>query len=250
MQTADFTDKTAIVTGASEGIGYALAKGLVDAGARVLLVARREEKVRQATEELGERASWLAADVSAENAGEQIVAAAIARFGGLDYLVNNAGLNLPAAIGDYNVTDLRRMIDLNLIGTMMLTQAAVPHLAKRKGAAVLNISSVGGRKVVAGNGPYSATKTAINFLTGTWAVELAGQGIRVNGISPASTETPQFAKVADSIEGFRELAVGMHHIRRMCAPEELVPPALLLLSGELGGFITGSVLDVDGGAHI
>lgn len=249
MKIADFSDKVAIVTGASEGIGYALAKGLVDAGARVLLVARRTEPLQKAAEQMGERACWFATDVSAENAGEEVVAAAIEHFGGLDYLVNNAGLNLPAAIGDYTFTGWHRMIDLNLIGTAMLTQAAVSHLATRKGA-ILNVSSAGSRKVIPGNGPYSATKVALNFLTATWAAELADRGIRVNGISPASTETPQFRKVADSIEGFRDMAVQLHHIRRMCAPEELVPPALLLLSDEVGGFITGTVLDVDGGVHI
>ena len=246
----DFSGRKAIVTGSSEGIGRAIAQGLIDAGAEVLLVARREDLLQEAAQAMGGKAGWIAIDMSRDGAAEQIVAAAVDRFGGLDYLVNNAGLNIPGAIGGYNSADFRRMLDLNLIGTAMVTQAAVPHLARRPGAAILNISSAAGRKVFPGNGLYSATKVAINMLTEMWAAELAERGIRVNAICPASTETPQFRKVAATIEGSREHAIQLQHIHRMCAPEELVPPALMLLSDRLGGFITGTVMDVDGGVHI
>ncbi|HKQ83087.1 MAG TPA: SDR family oxidoreductase [Steroidobacteraceae bacterium] len=249
MQT-EFIGKSAIVTGSSEGIGFALAKGLVDAGARVLLVARREDVVRKAAEGLGPNAAWIAVDLTEEGAEEKVVRAAIDRHGGIDYLVNNAGLNLPAFIGDYRASDFRRMVDLNMVSTTMLTQAAVPYLAAGDGSAILNISTGGSRKATIGNGLYSATKIAINYLTEVWALELADRGIRVNCICPGGTETPQFCKVADSIEGYREMVIGVTPVKRMCAPEELVHSAFLLLSKRTGGFITGAILDADGGYHI
>jgi NAD(P)-dependent dehydrogenase (short-subunit alcohol dehydrogenase family) len=246
----EFFGKSAIVTGSSEGIGLSLAKGLVEAGARVLLVARREDVVRQAAEELGQNAAWIAIDMTEEGAEDKVVRAAADCHGGIDYLVNNAGLNLPGSLGEYSPSDFRSMIDLNMVSTAMLTQAAVPYLAARDGAAILNVSTVGSRKATAGNGLYSATKIAINYLTEVWALELADRGIRVNCICPGGTETPQFRKVADSIEGYREMAIGLSLVKRICAPEELVHPALMLLSNRTGGFITGSILDIGGGYHI
>ncbi|HKX23187.1 MAG TPA: SDR family oxidoreductase [Rhizorhapis sp.] len=249
MET-EFAGKSAILTGSSEGIGYALAKGLVDAGARVLLVARREDILRSAAEKLGPNAAWLAADLTEEGAEDKVVQAAVDRHGGIDYLVNNAGLNVPAFIGEYTASDFRRMVELNMVSTAMLTQAAVPHLAAGDGSAILNISTGGSRKATIGNGLYSATKAGINYLTEVWALELAGRGIRVNCICPGGTETPQFRKVADSIEGYRQMVIDVTPVKRMCAPEELVHSALLLLSKRMGGFITGAILDADGGYHM
>lgn len=246
----DFSGRAAIVTGSSEGIGRALAQGLIDAGAHVLLVARREELLREAAQAMGDKAEWIAIDVTADGAPERIIAAAVDRFGKLDYLVNNTGLNIPGTMGNYSEADFRGMLDLNLISMVMMTQAAVPHLAERPGAAILNISSAAGRKIIPGNGLYGATKVAINYLTEMWAAELADRDIRVNAICPAATETPQARKVAAAIEGAREQALQLQYIHRMCEPEELVPPALMLLSDRLGGFITGTVMDVDAGIHI
>lgn len=248
MET-EFVGKSAIVTGSSEGIGFALAKGLVDAGARVLLVARREDVVRTAAEGLGPNAAWIAVDLAEQGAEDEVVRTAVDRHGGIDYLVNNAGINLPGFIGEYTASDFRRMIDLNLVGAAMLTQAATPYLAAGDGSAILNISTGGSRKATVGNGLYSATKAAINYLTEVWARELADRGIRVNCICPGGTETPAFRRVADSIAGYREMVIEITPMKRMCAPEELVHSALLLLSNRTGGFITGAILDADGGYH-
>lgn len=245
----EFIAKSAVVTGSSEGIGFALAKGLVDAGARVLLVARRENVVRKAAEGLGPNASWIAVDLTEEGAEDKVIRAAVDRHGGIDYLVNNAAINLPGFIGEYTANDFKRMATLNVLSAVLLTQAAVPHLAVGDGSAILNISTGASRKATVGNGLYGATKIAINYLTQVWARELADRGIRVNCMCPGGTETPAFQKVANSIEGYREAVISMTPIRRMCAPEELVHSALLLLSNRTGGFITGAILDADGGYH-
>ncbi|HKP79457.1 MAG TPA: SDR family oxidoreductase, partial [Phenylobacterium sp.] len=131
MRVDGFSHRTAIVTGSSEGLGFTLARALVDQGANVLLVARREELVRQAAEALGPTAAWISIDLTDEGAAQRIVEKAVATFGGVDFLVNNAGVNLLGVPGETRPSDMRRMMELNLIAPCLLMQAALPHLAAR-----------------------------------------------------------------------------------------------------------------------
>lgn len=245
-----FSGKVAIVSGASEGIGYAIAAALVENGAKVLLAARREALLRRAAETLGPNAAWISIDLTAEGAAQEIVERAVSTFGGIDFLVNNAGVNLLGTLESTSLTDMRRMAELNLFTPWLLAQAALPHLSQRPGAAVLNVSTAGSRKATLGEGFYGATKAGLNYLTKLWALELAGCGIRVNAISPGGTDTPQFNKAAAMIEGAREMVMEAHLIKRIAAPEELLGAALLLLSPVAGSFMTGSLIDVDGGYHV
>ena len=250
MRVDGFSHRTAIVTGSSEGLGFTLARALVDQGANVLLVARREELVRQAAEALGPTAAWISIDLTDEGAAQRIVEKAVATFGGVDFLVNNAGVNLLGVPGETRPSDMRRMMELNLIAPCLLMQAALPHLAARPGAAILNISTAGSRKATPGEGFYGATKAGLNYLTSLWAIELASRGVRVNAIAPGCMETPQFNRAAAGIEGAREMVANLHLIKRIANPEELIGAALLLLSPVSGSFMTGAIIDVDGGYHV
>ena len=245
-----FSGKVAIVSGASEGIGHAIATALVENGAKVLLVARREALLRRVADKLGPNAAWISIDLTAERAAQEIVGCAVSTFGGIDFLVNNAGVNVLGTLESTSLPEMRQMAELNLFAPWLLTQAALPHLSQRPGAAVLNVSTAGSRKATLGEGFYGATKAGLNYLTKLWALELAGRGIRVNAISPGGTDTPQFNKAAAMLPGAREMVIEAHLIKRIAAPEELLGAALLLLSPAAGSFMTGSLIDVDGGYQV
>ncbi|HJQ17427.1 MAG TPA: SDR family oxidoreductase [Allosphingosinicella sp.] len=245
-----FSGRVAIVTGSSEGIGFSIAKALAENGANILLVARREGLLRQAAETLGPAAAWISADLTEEGAAQKIVEKAVSTFGGIDFLVNNAGVNRLGLLGETVPSDMRQMMELNLIAPYLMTQAALPHLAARPGAAILNVSTAGSRKPTPGEGFYCATKAGLNYLTNLWAIELADRGIRVNAIAPSGMDTPQFNKVAATIEGAREMVANLHLIKRIGNPEELIGAVLLLLSPVAGSFMTGAIVDVDGGYHV
>ena len=140
-----FSGRVAIVTGSSEGIGFSIAKALAENGANILLVARREGLLRQAAETLGPAAAWISADLTEEGAAQKIVEKAVSTFGGIDFLVNNAGVNRLGLLGETVPSDMRQMMELNLIAPYLMTQAALPYLAARPGAAILNVSTAGSR---------------------------------------------------------------------------------------------------------
>lgn len=246
-----FSGKVAIVTGSSEGIGYSIAKALIVNGAKVLLVARRESVLAAAAETLGPNASWLSIDITQPYAPQQIVEKAAADHGGIDILVNSAGVNLLGSLESTSLAEMQQMTALNLFAPWLMTQAALPYLVARQGAAVLNVSSAGSRKATLSEGFYAATKAALNYLTKVWALELADRGIRVNAIAPGGSDTPQFNRAASSIPGAREMVMNAHLIKRLANPDEdLTGAALLLLSSVAGSFMTGSLIEVDGGYHI
>jgi NAD(P)-dependent dehydrogenase (short-subunit alcohol dehydrogenase family) len=245
-----FQGTSALVTGASEGIGFAIAQGLVREGARVVLVARREDKLAEAVRTLGQGASYVAGDVADPATATRAVAEAVARHGGLDLLVNNAGILLPGTLSTYAAEDVDRMLALNLRGTFAFTQAAVKPLTGRKGAAILLISSTARRVHIPGTSMYGATKSALVYLAQSWAIELAPAGIRINSICPGITDTPALraaaAVIPNLIEGQLERAL----IKRVASPEEVAAVALTLLDERASGFVTGANWDIDGGSYL
>jgi 3-oxoacyl-[acyl-carrier protein] reductase len=242
-----FAGKSALVTGGSEGIGFAIAAGLVQEGARVVLVARREDKLEEAVRTLGAHASYVVGDVASQETAERAVAAAVSRHGSLDLLVNNAGILRPGAIGTLSLEDVDTMFAVNVRGAVAFTNAAVTALSGRKGAAILLISSSAGRHPMPYLSIYGATKAALQHLVQTWAIELAGRGIRVNGLRPGATRTPAFHAAAQAIPGFEQTTLGNNLIKRVATSEELARHALTLLDEKEGGFVTGALWDVDGG---
>jgi NAD(P)-dependent dehydrogenase (short-subunit alcohol dehydrogenase family) len=245
-----FQGKSALVTGSSEGIGYAIAAGLVAQGARVMLNGRREDKLAEAARALGSAASYVVGDVSDPAAAPRIVDETVARQGGLDLLVNNVGVLFAGMVGGLDLDGVQRMMSVNLTGTILMTDAAVRVMRGRPGAAILLISSQAAFNLVPGITVYGATKAAIEYLARGWAVELAPAGIRVNCLRPGGTDTPAFRTGEAYMPGMREQFIKGSLIKRIATPEDMVAPALLLLDEKDGAFITGSIMTVDGGCTL
>jgi NADP-dependent 3-hydroxy acid dehydrogenase YdfG len=191
--------KVAVITGASSGIGEAAARLLVAEGVRVVLVARRRERIDALAEELGEAALALTADVGNAAQVAAVFGEVQQRFGGLDLLFNNAGLGVNAPFEKSDPADWTRMIDVNLYGVLHCTQAAIPLLRGRPGAMICSVSSVGGRYGVANWSVYSATKFAVVGFHDALRKELGDEGIRVAVIEPGAARTEFGANVAEAM---------------------------------------------------
>lgn len=242
-----FKGKSVIVTGGSEGIGFGIAAALVREGARVVLVARREDKLAQAAGVLGEAASYVVGDAGSFAVAEQAVQTAVARHGGLDLLVNNAGLLLPGMVATQSLDDVEVMFSVNLRSAIVFVRAAIDAMRGRRGAAILNISSASGHIPSAGTGVYGAFKAGLNHLTKVWAIELAPLGIRVNGLSPGPVDTPALAQVTSIIPDLPAKSAQSTLLKRIARVEEIARPALCLLDERDGAFVNGTIWNVDGG---
>ncbi|MBT2510553.1 SDR family oxidoreductase [Streptomyces sp. ISL-98] len=239
--------KVALVTGASEGIGYAIAETLVAAGAHVVLTARREGPLAAAAGKLGPSAAWIAGDMAEADTAERAVEHTVGLHGGLDLLVCNAGILIPGALAEQPMSEADRVIAVNLRATIAMMQAAVPAMAARPDASAVVISSSIGRLPTAGMGVYGATKAALHYLVPTWAIELAPQDIRVNAVCAGITETPGLQVGAQHIPGLRQAVVATNLIKRIATADEIAKPVVTLLDSAVSGYVTGSVWDIDGG---
>lgn len=204
MKMQDLGGKVAVITGASSGIGEAAARLLVAEGVKVILVARRRERIAALAEELGEGALALTGDV-----GDSAQVAAIFdqvrdQFGGLDLLFNNAGLGVNARFEHSDPNDWKRMIDVNLYGVLHCTQAAIPLMRGRPGAMISSVSSVGGRYGVESWSVYSATKFAVVGFHDALRKELGNEGIRVSVIEPGAVWTEFGHNVSEALQARRE----------------------------------------------
>ncbi len=237
--------KTAIVTGASGGIGRAVAKAFIDHDYNVVLTGTSEDKLKSAHVAMGSPAHALAvvADVSSAADRARLVDSALSRFGRIDVLVNNAGVFEPRPFLEVDEAHLDRFLNVNLKGTFFLTQAVIPHLMAVGGGAVINVGTVLVDHAIAGvptTAPI-ASKGAIHALTGQLAAEFGKDNIRVNTIAPGIIRTSLHAR--NGIEDADGLA-GLHLLERIGEPDEIANAALLLATSD---FITGTILKVDGG---
>lgn len=244
-------DKVIIVTGASQGIGFALAKGCAEEGATVIMVARRKEKLDAAAQEL--RALGLDChakqlDVTDEARISEVFDEIVREFGRIDGLINNAGLTSKVKFLDSTLEDYTAVLDSNLKSTYMCSKkAAALMLPNRKGA-IVNISSVAARNGggLMSTSLYSAAKGGIISFSKGIARELAPLGIRVNVLAPACIDTPATTVGRDPAEYQESIRkIPMH---RRGSVDDVVAPAVLLLS-DSAGFITGSTIDVNGGVY-
>lgn len=242
-------DRTALITGASKGIGRAIAQGFARAGADLFICARNEPPLAEAAEALrsttGRRVEYLAADMSRREDVLRLAQTALERVGRVDILVNNAGWNIPQPIDQIRDEDWNYLVELNLSSAMALTRALAPGMKARRWGRVIHISSIMGLASTPERSGYSATKAALIGLTQASALDLGPFGITVNSIAPGPIAT-EMPKSILSRQQWDTLAARTA-LGRWGKPEELVGPALLLAS-EAGSFITGSVLVVDGGA--
>jgi 3-oxoacyl-[acyl-carrier protein] reductase len=243
-----FAGKTAIVTGASRGIGLGIAQRLVADGAQVVVTARKKEALDEAVEELGGSANALGVAGKADDPGHQddAIRQALETFGRIDFLVNNAGVN--PTYGPMVELDLgaaRKVVEVNCLAAVSWVQKVHAAWMKERGGAIVNVSSVSSVRPAPMIGFYGASKTMLNSITELLAVEL-GPDIRVNGVAPAVVKT-RFA--AALYEGREEQLQQDYPLKRLGVPEDIGSVVAFLLS-EDAGWLTGQTLVVDGGATL
>lgn len=242
-----FNDKTALVTGAGSGIGAAIAMALATSGARVAVQDIALDKAQAVAATIianGGAALALAGDVSDAAVVEGLVAQTVAWGGGLNLLVNNAGIGGPSApTGEYPLDGWEKVIGVNLNGVFYGLRFGIPAMLAAGGGAIVNIASILGTVGFANAPAYVAAKHAVVGLTKNAAMEYATQGIRVNAIGPAFIDTPLLAGFD---EAARNWLISLHPAGRMGTSEEVAALTLFLLSDQ-ASFITGSYHLVDGG---
>jgi NAD(P)-dependent dehydrogenase (short-subunit alcohol dehydrogenase family) len=241
-----FTDKVAVVTGAAQGIGEAYAKALATEGAAVVVADLNEDLGRQVAKQIeadGGLALFVRTDVSSADSAAAMVEAAVAAYGGIDLLVNNA-----AIYGDMQFDLLisvdwdyyRKFMSVNMDGALVMTRACYPEMQKRGGGSIVNQSSTAAYLY---SGFYGLAKVGVNGLTHQLAHELGGMGIRVNAIAPGPTDTQ--ATRTQAGDAAKDLVKGLA-LKRMGQPEDMVGACLFLLSDE-SSWVTGQIIAVDGG---
>lgn len=249
----DLTGRVAIVTGASRGIGEALAYGLAARGAHVVVnynsAPDRAAKVVENIQAMGVQAIAVQADISDEAAADRLVAETVARFGKLDILINNAGIVLPAAAEDCALADWRRTMAVNLDGVFLVSRAAGRQMIRQKSGAIISIGPMSGRIV---NWPfrhaaYNVSKAGVHMLTKALATEWAEHGIRVNAIAPGYIRT----ELTDDVLKQHPDVVRDHWAKgavqdRIGSVDELVG-AVVYLASDAASFTTGEIITIDGG---
>lgn len=187
--------KNAIVTGSSSGIGAATARRLVAAGANVLLVARRLDRLTELAAELGGAAVPLALDLGQAGAAEALLDAATARMGSVDILVNNAGILRTSHVDSFDLAELEPLIAINYTAVVRASILFARHMKARGSGQIVNLSSIGASLTAAGTGVYGGLKAALERFTDVLRIELAGSGVRVGLIAPGTTTTEIFAEM-------------------------------------------------------
>ncbi|WP_434381809.1 SDR family oxidoreductase [Melittangium boletus] len=225
MASAHFQGRVALITGASSGIGRATALAYAARGAQVVLAARRESALRDVAREVearGGRALAVRCDVTREDDVARLLHETRAAFGGLDVLVNNAGLGLYGPVEGFSEAQLRRVFEVNFFALVRVTQAALPLLrARAPGAQIINVSSVLGHRGLPLLGGYGASKAAVNLLTESLRAELAAEGIRVLLVSPGLTET-EFRDARLHAEGWRQDTIPLRAMSAEAVAQALV----------------------------
>jgi 3-oxoacyl-[acyl-carrier protein] reductase len=243
-------DKTALVTGAGQGIGQCIAETYAREGARVALADVNLDAAKAAARAIGNNAIAVRCDVTKKADIDAAIAETLSAFGGLDILVNNAGtthVNKPMLeIGE---AEYDHMFAVNVKGLFQFCQAVVPHFRKQKSGTIINIGSTAGIRPRPGLSAYNATKGAVHILTKSLAVELAPDGIRVCAIAPVATETPLLPSFLGPAEGQREKFIASVPLGRFAKPQDIANAALFLASAE-AEFVTGNIVEVDGGRAV
>ena len=241
--------KIALVTGAAQGIGRAIALLLAQKGADIVISDINLEKAEEMAKEieaLGRKAMAIKVDVANTNDVERMVEAILERFGQIDILVNNAGIARDKLILRMTEEDWDSVLNVNLKGTFNCTKAVIKHMSKQRKGKIVNIASVVGEMGNVGQANYSASKAGVIGFTKTIAREFAQRGINVNAIAPGYIETPMTEALPEKVKEELRRMIPMERLGR---PED-VAQAVLFLVSEATSYITGQVLNVNGGIYM
>ncbi|AWW35907.1 MULTISPECIES: SDR family NAD(P)-dependent oxidoreductase [Streptomyces] len=247
---AAFAGRAAIVTGAGSGIGRATAVALAREGAHVLGVGRRRDALEE-TAAAHEGIEILDIDICRDDAPAKVVETAVERWGRLDLLVNNAGATAVMPLAEVEKQAITELFALNVIAPSMLAHEALPHLRRTSGT-IINLSSTYGHRPMSGGAHYSATKAAIEQMTRSWALELAGEGVRVNSVAPGPTRTDVMIhagltpEAANEMYAYERDRIPTHRI----ADVKDVAHWILRMAEPAGRQVTGQVITVDGGLEL
>jgi NAD(P)-dependent dehydrogenase (short-subunit alcohol dehydrogenase family) len=234
--------KVSLVTGASSGIGFAIAQAMSDAGARVVATGRDGERLRRCSESLGEH-HLVAVDLCSDSGPRRVVEETLDTFGALDVLVHSAGIFWPRPFAETPLDEFDEQFRLNVRAPYALTQEALPHL--EPGASVIFVSSIAGRVGFPNSAAYCGTKGAVELMTKALAMELAPSGIRVNAIAPGNVHTPMNARFFESPE-YERTMIERTPFGRVGVVEDIAPVAVFLAS-DAARYIHGESILVDGG---
>ena len=241
--------RVALISGGATGLGYGMAQSMVEAGARVVLLGRREQVLRDAVRRLGEGAAFERFDVTDTAGAPDMARRIVLSFGGIDILVNNAGIHDKRAFVDTSVEDFNRVLQTHVYGSFALTSAVIPTMLARGRGHVLFIvsmsASIGMPRIVA----YSTAKAAYTGMIRSLAAELSPQGIRVNGVAPGWIESEMLHKAIDDDPERKRKILSRTPMGRFGDPRD-IGRAAVFLSSDAAAFITGAILPVDGGASI
>jgi len=252
QQDKDTTRPVALVTGASRGIGRALALGFADAGYDVVVtdLPQTEGELRETADLIGQRgrkAFLHTLDVSDRKQIDDVTRRVLADAGHIDVLINNAGVLKPSLLQDLDEKTWDTHFDVNVKGVLMMCQAIVPHMRERKSGRVINIASIAGRQGVPTQGHYAATKSAVMTLTRVLAQEVGMDGVTVNAICPGIILTEMGRNNLGSEAAVRHWE-DVAALKRLGKPEDIVGPALFFASAQ-SAFVTGQSLNVCGGIY-
>jgi NAD(P)-dependent dehydrogenase (short-subunit alcohol dehydrogenase family) len=241
--------KRAVVTGAGAGIGRSIALRLASEGARVALADVDEEAARKVASEIDGETLVRRTDVTRAEEVEELVASAVEAWGGLDVMVNNAGVGVAATVVDTTEEDYERVMDVCVRGTLLGMKYAIPAIRDAGGGSVINMSSVAALVGITDRAVYSAAKGAILSMTRAAAIDHVGEGVRVNCIAPGTVDTPWIGRITSGYDDPEEARAKMQARQphsRFVTPEEIAAMAAFLASDEAASCI-GACMIVDGG---
>ncbi|WP_099159595.1 SDR family NAD(P)-dependent oxidoreductase [Virgibacillus ndiopensis] len=239
-------NKTAIITGGCRGIGYATVKKFLNEGANIVIIDLNKEEINDTVSYLkdyGKKVEGIVADVSNKSSVDYAINFTLERFDSIDILINNAGVVEDAQLLKMNESQWDKVIDVNLKGVFLMTQAVAQRMKEQKSGVILNASSVVSLYGNFGQSNYVAAKSGINGMTKTWARELGRYNIRVNSVAPGFILTDMLKKIPDKVLGMMKEKSLLNEIGK---PEDIAN-AYAFLASEEARFVTGTILSVDGG---